>query len=113
MIAAVDALSIYNPTSAPAYDLDAFLGDWQMLNAPEFKGDLGLNLRPRAADRLATRAKLAECNEKAPDESAVKIYEREAPTTPPDNIVVFSANADDGATRCVLRGRADSGARAT
>ena len=42
VIAAVDALSIYNPTAAPAYDLDAFLGNWQMLNAPEFKGDLGL-----------------------------------------------------------------------
>ena len=25
VIAAVDALSIYNPTAAPAYDLDAFL----------------------------------------------------------------------------------------
>ena len=42
VIAAVDALSIYNPTAAPAYDLDAFLGNWRMLNAPEFKGDLGL-----------------------------------------------------------------------
>ena len=28
VIAAVDALSIYNPTDAPAYDLDAFLGTW-------------------------------------------------------------------------------------
>ena len=43
VIAAVDALSIYNPTSAPAYDLDAFLGEWCQLNAPEFKGDLGLD----------------------------------------------------------------------
>jgi len=58
-------------------------------------------IRPRAADRLATRAKLAECNEKAPGDSAIKIYERDAPTTAPDNIVVFSANADGGATRCV------------
>ena len=36
MIAAVDALSVYNPTAAPAYDLEAFLGDWVQLNAPEF-----------------------------------------------------------------------------
>ena len=44
VIAAVDALSIYNPTAAPAYDLEAFLGNWQMLNAPEFKGDLSRRL---------------------------------------------------------------------
>ena len=56
MIAAVDALSIYNPTSAPAYDLDAFLGDWQMLNAPEFKGDLGLDADGRRQARAEARA---------------------------------------------------------
>ena len=60
-----------------------------------------LNLRPGAVDRLATRAKLAECNEKAPDDSAVKIYERDAQIKAPDNVVVFSANEDDAAARCV------------
>ena len=42
-----------------------------------------------------------EKNEQAPDDSAVKIYERDAPTTAPDTVVVFSANEDDAAARCV------------
>lgn len=41
VIAAVDALAIYNPTEAPARS-EAFLSDFQKLNAPEFKGDMGL-----------------------------------------------------------------------
>ena len=31
----------------------------------------------------------------------IKIYERDAPTTTPNNVVVFSANEDDAAARCV------------
>ena len=56
VIAAVDALSIYNPTAAPAYDLDAFLGTWQQLNAPEFKGDLG----PKTTDQDCLNAAKGE-----------------------------------------------------
>jgi len=81
---------------------------------------LGL-IRPRAADRLATRERLLQNlnreteddtpwvladggNENARDEThdAVKIYKRDAPTaTPKNNVVVFSANEDAAAARCV------------
>jgi len=42
VVAAVEALAIYNPTDAPAKS-DALLGDWYQINAPEFPGDRGVD----------------------------------------------------------------------
>ena len=42
VVAAVEALALYNPTEAPAKS-DALFGDWYQINAPEFPGDRGVD----------------------------------------------------------------------
>ena len=50
VIAAVEALSAYNPTEAPAKS-DTLFGDWYQLNANEYPGDKGVD---EAGNRLYT-----------------------------------------------------------
>ena len=42
VIAAVEALSMYNPTEAPAKS-ETLFGDWYQLNANEYPGDKGVD----------------------------------------------------------------------
>ena len=50
VIAAVEALSMYNPTEAPAKS-ETLFGDWYQLNANEYPGDKGVD---EAGNRLYT-----------------------------------------------------------